>query len=436
MTATLTSFNALNQLEMDIEIVSNPFQLDLSDLFELGARVNPKRSFLFVSKVIGKHLDVHPDIPKAAGYLLANLLTKALCGSYFSDVNRLASFLKIQREPQLIKNEFDKKFSLKDPTLFIAFAETATGLGHAVFSAFHQAFFVHTTREDLMNAKSLFDFQEEHSHAVDHRCYLMNKDWIRKAKQIVLIDDEITTGKTTLNLIRSMHQVYPKQKYFVLSILDWRAKEHEQAFASLEEELKVEIVPLSLLRGTFQLTKEAFFLYEDAKTPNFEENFRTVDLSMMPKFYLWHRNEGLIPYLKGTGRFGIDSVSTTITENCCKKIGGILKGKRQGKNTLVLGIGEFMYIPSRIASYMGEGVCHKSTTRSPIYPSSVDPGYPIYERLRYEDDNGITHYMYNMSGKYDEAFLIFEREPSVRLKKQLAGLLNQSGIKHVTMVML
>lgn len=435
MEATLTSFNIMNRLEMGVRVDSNPLGLDLSNLFEMGARVNPKRSFLFVSKLIGKHLDVHPDMPRATGYLLANLIAKHIDGSYFSDMSKLTSFVESGVENGQ-KSIFAELYHLSEPTMFIGFAETATGLGHSVFSAFDNAFFVHTTREELQTVRSVFDFEEEHSHAVDHRCYLMDERWLIDAKQIVLIDDEMTTGKTTLNLIRSMHSIYPKRKYIVLSLLDWRTSVHERAYRELEKELGIEIVTLTLIRGGIEVTKEAFFSYSEITEKKCGlESYHLIEQEMKPKINQVHEQKGVIPYLQDTGRFGISSLNTELIEDRCEKIGKYVAGLRKGDKTLVMGIGEFMYLPSRIASYMGDGVTTKSTTRSPIFPSQEE-SYPIKERLTYVDDCGIQYFLYNMSGKYDEVVFVFEYEPSDRLKEDLTRLLTDKGIEHVNIVVL
>ncbi|MFF2531505.1 phosphoribosyltransferase family protein [Brevibacillus sp. NPDC058079] len=436
MTATLTSFNILDELKLNVKVDVNPFGLELSDLFDMGARVNPKRSFLFISKLIGKHLDVQPDVPKATGYLLANLLVKHLSGAYFSsNMDQLIHLVKTGQFTQQLKNELSYRYLLPESTLFIGFAETATGLGHAVYSAFDNAFFVHTTREEIVSATSIFDFEEEHSHAVDHRCYLFDERWIKDAEQIVLIDDEMTTGKTTLNLIRSLNAVYPKKKYVVLSLLDWRTKVQEQAYAQVETELGVEITTLSLIRGEIDLAKEAFFSYEGEPVQMEVVSYRMIDEPLSQKITHEHINQGTVEYLADTGRFGIPSLLSDFLEEDCKQVGNKLKEKRMGGRTLVMGVGEFMYLPSRIASYMGDGVTHKSTTRSPIYPNSMI-SYPIHDRIAYKDDDGTQYYMYNMSGKYDEVFLLFEREPSDRLKQELASLLHQKGIEHISLVVL
>jgi hypothetical protein len=436
MIATYTSFNILDQLDVKVRIDENPFKVELTDLFEMGARVNPKRSFLFVSKLIGKHLDVHPDVPKATGYLLANLLAKHLNGKYFSkDMDQFVDLIKTGVVTKELKAEFENRHLLSDATLFIGFAETATGLGHSVYSAFDNAFFVHTTREELISVQSIFDFKEEHSHAVDHRCYLMDDRWINNAEQIVLIDDEMTTGKTTLNLIRSLHAKFPKKKYIVLSLLDWRTKEEEDAYVKVETELGVEIVTLSLIRGEIEVEKDVFFSYQPTDEIVIKTDFRVILSKKEAKVTQVHELQGEVSYLADTGRFGMMSLLSDFVEENCRETGEELRNNRKGEKTLVLGIGEFMYLPSRIASYMGEGVTHKTTTRSPIYPSSSTT-YPIYERIAYKDDNDIQYYMYNMSGKYDEVFMMFESEPSDRLKNELASLLKQKGIKHISFVVL
>lgn len=433
MIATLTSFNVLNRLEMDIRVDQNPFGLDLSDLFSLGARVNPKRSFLFISKLIGKHLAVHPDTPKATGYLLANLLAKKIGNQYFSDIELLTSFLQTSSGGENLKAEFSHRYDLPESTLFIGFAETATGLGHSVFSAFENAFYVHTTREEIESTPSIFNFEEEHSHAVDHRCYLIDERWMRDCKQIVLIDDEMTTGKTTLNLIRAMHKVYPKQTYYVLSLLDWRTKEQEEAYRKMEMELGVQIHEICLVRGEIEVTKEAYFEYDPEQVVINQADYENVIQPMIPKIEERNNVGSWNTYLLDTGRFGIMSAMHDIMEDGFEQAGLELRGKRKSKQTLVMGAGEFMYIPSRIAAYMGDGVTHKTTTRSPIYPSQGE-NYPIYERISYTDDKGVQYFMYNMSGSCDEVFFIFEESPSNRLKNEIASQLQGMGIDHIHFV--
>ncbi|MCL6574452.1 MAG: phosphoribosyltransferase domain-containing protein, partial [Bacillus sp. (in: Bacteria)] len=64
------TFNILDFLETKIEVFENPYHLPINELFTMAARINKKRSFLFVSKVLGKHLPIAPN----KGLLTAALL--------------------------------------------------------------------------------------------------------------------------------------------------------------------------------------------------------------------------------------------------------------------------------------------------------------------------------------------------------------------------
>lgn len=439
MIILLTSYNVLNKLELDVEFIKNPYGLLASDLFEVGARVNPKRSFLFVSKLIGKHLAVHPDIPKATGMLLANLFIESLGEKSNFDVKALIEFIKTGEKTSSVEEALKQRHLLerKEQTLFIGFAETATGLGHSVFSSFDNAQFIHTTREDI-ELHSVFDFEEEHSHATDHRCYMMNDEMIRESKHIVLIDDEMTTGKTSLNLIRSLHAFYPKEQYTILCLLDWRNEEQKKEYQKLERELNASISVVSLTQGTMNLKKEAFFTSPEEQLPSItESSYRDIHAMMIPKVDTRHnRTKKRVRYPIFSGRFGLSSDVHDYLEKEMLNSAKYLKTLREGQKTLVLGIGEFMYIPSRIASHMGENVLHKTTTRSPIYPSA-EKNYPIHDRIQYVDDDGITYYAYNLSmDDCDEVFVILEKESSKRMKKEIASQIKEKGIKHVTFVTL
>ncbi|MDO5769772.1 MAG: phosphoribosyltransferase domain-containing protein, partial [Psychrobacter sp.] len=52
--------------------LSKPYELD--DLLGFAQRINPKRAFLFVSKVLGRHIPVAPSTMRRAFTDLANML--------------------------------------------------------------------------------------------------------------------------------------------------------------------------------------------------------------------------------------------------------------------------------------------------------------------------------------------------------------------------
>ena len=59
-------YDVLDDLTVEVEVLHNPYHFQLDQLFQMATRINKKRSFLFVSKVLGKHL---PSILKSP-YLL------------------------------------------------------------------------------------------------------------------------------------------------------------------------------------------------------------------------------------------------------------------------------------------------------------------------------------------------------------------------------
>lgn len=125
-------------------------------------------------------------------------------------------------------------------------------MGHAFFQSFKRADYFHTTREQLANQNSVITFEEEHSHATSHRCYA-DADLLNNKREIILVDDEMTTGKTAINIIRSIHERFPRRVYTVVSILDWRSERNQAQFDDLEKELDIIINNVSLLKGRSML---------------------------------------------------------------------------------------------------------------------------------------------------------------------------------------
>ena len=81
-----------------------------------------------------------------------------------------------------------------------------------------------------------------------------------------------------------------------------------------------------------------------------------------------------------------------------------------------------MYIPFKIAAYMGDGVSVQSTTRSPVHPAK-HTGYAVKYAISFPcpEDNSIMNYIYNIpAGYYDEVFIFLERKVDAQ---GLAGLL-------------
>lgn len=421
---------------LTINLKHNPFEFDPQTLFSLAARKNKKRWYLFVSKVLGKHVPVDPCIPLLAGAALAVQFLREIYGVDHTDTQAIIQALKGPEQAENVYETLQKKtlYTLPKETLFIGFAETATALGHAVFSSFDNAHYLHTTREQILQLEPELKFSEDHSHAVNHKCYPLNTELLQTSQTIILVDDEITTGNTARNIIKELHGRFPKKEYVVLSLLDWRTTADRANYRELEQQLNTKIHTISLLAGELSITgypvQEQIDYVNPAKGSAafkeiaFPECIRLNSLDVIPvssEDSLGNKN--LSPYLKLTGRFGLSSRDNRKILPLAKKIGKELQQTRLGKKTLCLGTGEFMYFPMLISAYMGQGIKYHSTTRSPIYPFSK-PEYGIINGFAFEnpDNASITNYVYNVPlNYYDEVYMFLERDvPQERLMSMVS----------------
>ncbi|WP_244671120.1 phosphoribosyltransferase family protein [Bacillus sp. NTK034] len=438
---TKHSIQILNSLTVDIQITDNPYELAPEDLFVMAARINKKRSFLFVSKVLGKHIPINPQIGLLTGELLASRYMEKVKKV---ETGKTAELLSAFKNGPGIKNSSPFIHEDHNPVI-IGFAETATALGHAFFQSFKRADYFHTTREQLINKNSVITFEEEHSHATSHRCYT-NESLLDNKREIILVDDEMTTGKTAINIIRSIHERFPRKIYTVVSILDWRSLKNQILFDDLEKELGIIIHSVSLLKGEIDV-KGSPEVHESQSSDELKGNDGLISYIHINNEFpelLSPMNEPsaalsgeirTIPYLKDSGRFGLDAKRQARLSVSLAEIGQYLSGKRDGRNTLCLGTGEFMYIPMKLASLMGEGVKFHSTTRSPIFVSN-DNEYGAKYGISFQnpEDPEMAQFVYNIpEDYYEELFLFFEREPE---KDSLMPFINQlkKYIKNIKIV--
>ncbi|ONF77430.1 adenine/guanine phosphoribosyltransferase [Salmonella enterica subsp. enterica serovar Typhimurium] len=168
-----------------IQVTRDQGDVSLDDLFDIAERRNPKRAFLFVSKVLGRHIPVPPSVMRQAYRQLASQFPATLTG----------------------------------PVLFIGMAETAVGLGAGVFDEVrhqHRESVYLTSTRHPVDGTLLCEFKEEHSHATDHLIYLPDDEEKRRrvtnARTLVLIDDEATTGNTFINLLSALRNTGKLQR--------------------------------------------------------------------------------------------------------------------------------------------------------------------------------------------------------------------------------
>jgi uracil phosphoribosyltransferase len=439
-------YPVLEELEIEVYVASNEYHIPIDALFLMAARRNTKRGFLFVSKVLGKHIPVHPMIPL--------LGAGALAGRYASimyddrSLEQHCDFSQAFIDSSVMQSTWNyikqHPLALGEKTLFIGFAETATALGHGVFSCFAEnGKYLHTTREKILDVENTLHFAEEHSHAVEHYCYAAQAEWFANEDMVVLVDDEITTGKSALNFIRAIQHRYPRKRYAVLSLLDWRSQADKQQYEEAQKELQIQIHTISLLSGDIVIKGKPIADYQHMPAypgqayakPTVEMLVVKEDIGGLRKYFSLNTKaeKNTTPYLEATGRFGITSQEQAGIEEKLRRIGSWLKEKRQGSKTLCMGTGEFMYIPFTISSYMGEGVRVQSTTRSPIYPVQRE-NYGVQWAVSFNspEDSCVMNYAYNIPpGFYDDIFIFLERQAT---EEQLESLLNAFALLGVSKI--
>lgn len=449
----LSTYKILDALEVQIEERDNPYGLPLDVLFGMAARKNKKRGFLFVSKILGKHIPVQPAVSLLGGALLGARIIEAVFGGPVPGREKAVSALIEGKGAETaLEGLTDSPYTLPEHTLFIGFAETATSLGHGVFDMFANASYIHTTRECIPELSSAILFEEEHSHAVSQACY-GDPSLFKKDGPIVLVDDEITTGKTAINIIEAIHSQYPRKEYIVASLLDWRSEEDRNRYAELEMRLGIRISTVTLLGGEITVNgnpveQEGDYIYpqphqrsEPAVTwmgqDHFQEYKRLADLP-----YLSADSAGnvcRIPYSAMTGRFnGITDCDRADIDYFTRKTGELLRETRSGGRALCLGTGEFMYIPMKIAAFMGDDVYFQSTTRSPIHRVDRED-YAVRSGFAFPcpDDPQVANHFYNIEyGQYREIFLFMERGASREKMEPLLQALKQTGPEHIIVVTL
>lgn len=395
-----------DNLDIRISIASSYAELSPESLFSVALRVNKKRQFLFVSKLIAKHLAVDPAVALGTGTLLASLLMERAGLEGHPDAAALVEMIetgKIDRKASVKSLQFKK--ALPQKTVFIGMAETATGLGHSVFQHFEDAAYIHTTREEIVGITPSFVFEEEHSHATSHKVYAP-AGMLEEAEAIVLIDDEISTGNTLLNLVCALDEQFPGKHYASLSILDWRNDIQKEKLEKMADDRNISLKIMSLMAGEFELVH--------SKAPEEPELVSLTSLGSrlpdieLPGEQLAARSKTAQQYISHTGRFGITSKEHDEIEGWAESATKLLEQKSD--KALVIGIGENMYLPLRFASALGGNPVVQTTTRSPIF-ASLTNGYPIREKARFElpDAEGISQFIYNLNElDIDRIYLLAE----------------------------
>ncbi|HEY5837161.1 phosphoribosyltransferase domain-containing protein, partial [Streptomyces sp.] len=192
----------------------------LPDLLGLALRRNPRRAHLLVSNVLGKHVPQRPH---------------TVYGHAFDLGRRVRALLGDQAA---------------DRAVVLGYAETATGLGHAVADGLGTAPYLHSTRRAVPGITPGGGFEEEHSHATGHLLLPEDPGLLAGPGPLVLVDDEFSTGQTILNTIRDLHGRYPRDHYVVVALTDMRSPADRTRLDGFAAELGARVEVVALATGT------------------------------------------------------------------------------------------------------------------------------------------------------------------------------------------
>ncbi|MFT7309923.1 MAG: hypothetical protein ACI853_000406 [Paracoccaceae bacterium] len=326
---------------------------DGPDIFRIAERINPKRAFLFVSTVLGRHIPVEPSLHRAALQTLAQGVSGHL---------------------------------LNGPVFVMGFAETAVGIGAGIFDCLRlsdparEMGYLTTTRFAPVDAGIWFSIEESHSHAVDHIILEPSAGVIKSGHDatLVLVDDETTTGKTFAKLAAELRD---KGLIFgsvvLVTLTDWSNGRAVAAVGDIYPEGDVHSVCLQ--KGSWSWVPDDTREPMDLPGPCKATVPLWAPLAAQP--YCAPRT-GLST--QDARQDGEDILSDLVAHG--------LLGLQADDRTLVIGAGEHVWQPMLVAeaiSLRGIYVRFITTTRSPILI-----GDTIKQKLTFPDHYGQGFQMY------------------------------------------
>lgn len=345
----------------------------IRDLVSIASRRGALRPFLLVSKALGKHLPATPSRLAVTHDALADQLSPDLEG----------------------------------PVLFVGMAETATGLGWGVYESWSRAsgrcdcLYVHSTRYIPASQPAVL-FEESHSHAPGQAICLPSNPDLRKlveaARTLVLIDDEITSGRTADAVLRSLRREGISIRWPILtSLVSALSPDSFDVSGPLSGWSDVCLARISV---NIQLSANRPELYTLGQ--------QTTKLDPLQGLRAW-------------GRMGA-RVAPQPPSDLLSYVEAYAAGARA---LIIVGAGECMhpaFVLGRLLEDRGCTVFLQSTTRSPIVT-----GGAIESTLECQDGfaSAAPHYLHNPPRSCESVVVLYEpggREAAQSLADRLGGV--------------
>lgn len=351
---------------------------ELEDLLGFAQRINPKRAFLFVSKVLGRHIPVTPSTMRHAFTDLANLVPD----------------------------------DLPEPILVIGMAETAVGLSAGVHQAlqtrYPNALLLNSTRHSQHNKNNtetlLTTFSEDHSHASQHLIY-QSADTVTQAqllasKTLIMVDDEASTGNTCVNVVTALRNagLTELEQVHLTTLVDWSLNQN-QAQADVDDNISARLPNIDfhrhhLLSGAWQWT--------DAPNPE-SITMPSVDTTEAGSYALGDTgNWGRFPTLDSTDGFAFYLTKFQAAFNLFNQQAQSEKAsfekEQLPQRILVLGSNEFVWLPFLLAEWLETQTQNATVKFSALTRSPIALGGAITTMLSFSDNYGLgmTNFAYNV----------------------------------------
>lgn len=315
-----------------LQVAVHDARWPLDALCGFAARQNPRRGFLVVSRVLGRHLPVAPRLMRRSVRDLAAQIPGDLPGA----------------------------------VMVVGLAETAVCLGQMVHEELGRTTgredlaFIHSTRQRI-EASLLCRFEEPHSHASAHLIYHPQVE-MRAPRSLILVDDEISTGTTLRNLADALVASWPQiERIVVATLTDWSEGQPWRTVMPRATEV------VSLLAGRLDWHPAP----GASQDPIFEA--QAASLGQMAD----HVNHG---------RLGLLASPTTAPSSA------LPPGARPLR---IIGTGEFTYLPFRLAERLeaeGRDVVVQATSRSPAQVGAAMASKLLFDD---NYGTGVPNYLYN-----------------------------------------
>ena len=349
-----------------------------SDLFRVAERINPKRSFLFVSTVLGRHIPVRPS-------------------------DHLSAVAELVRRCDRVR--------LPGPVLVIGYAETAVGLGAAFARGLAarrpgtDLLYLSTTRHPVPG-REWVRFSEGHSHATEHHVLRSDPHPALDSPDstLVLVDDETTTGSTFAALTGALMAAGLRfARILLVTLNDWSGGRAVRAVEALRPGLPVMIFPL--LRGGWSWAPDPTVPSQQLPGP------------VPPVGPHW------VPTGVRSPRIGISDWADPEADRLAT-----LLGPAPDRDTLVIGTGEHVWAAMRLAERLerdGSRVRVVATTRSPILPGEV-----IRHKVTFPDHFGIgvPMYLHNVPARPNARVVVMTETGADRICPALRSHLGRGVI--------